>query len=558
VEGGDVETTDQKQTMMTMTSINRLRLLVIPIFFLSFLTIKRSHVFVSSFRNDRDEALESVTIVDSSRELATPAKSTGEAAVDAEATLEHIASTRRRVGLSEEGRVSGIDPIVSRRRVEPSAKNESSYSATDEKPWLVIHVGPPKTATTTIQEALTTDTFQQALQRDNYVYTGAYIRNDGQFQRPKKINQQLKDVRCHMEMSKARQQLSRKNKRQNSPKKAVKEVVSRVPCAKEIVRLLQIFKKRNQSLIISDETLSNAWTAFYDMRNKAPLDFISLRELLSDDWNLLVIIGYRRFVDWLPSAKQQIERWNPHKPRMNKWPDGTRTGGKAVSGVFPDYWKRPRGLAYHYTHEVLAAVDNILPVRIFNMHLTDADDDQLVPVRTNFLCHALPNAPHTCAFSKQMDAATLQEKIANPQQTLSYDMLATAAAAANLIDTVAIKRHDAVLAAQEYHEKVLNQTATDFPVTCPDKSEYETYLNHSLILEKEILPELFATTPALEERHIADFWKSVAQQKYCHIDTAAVLQESQWVTFFWNLRPTTSEGTRLSKALASEHLASVG
>lgn len=389
------------------------------------------------------------------------------------------------------------------------------------KPRLIIHVGPPKTATTTIQETFTSQEWKDMLLIDGVVYTGAFI-NEGGHGAPLPVHQQLRDASCHRAMSQARAT----EHTANTKNRTVFDVVARAPCAQKLLQTLKPYRDAGQSLIVSDETLSFRLNKFHAMKQPAAFDWISLKALLAEDWDISVVVGYRRYMDWLPSAKQQVEQWKPGKPRMNKW---AANGGKAIKGLFPDYWKVQPGssgpMPYFYTDKVINMVRPYVDVQIMNMHSKDQS------VRTTFLCDSLFGAaPHACQVSKRRDKQKENEKISNKAQTLSYDML-TMAAESIIQARPMPKRHDIVLAAQRYHERTLNQTEGDFPLMCPNQADMEAFLEKSMELEHKVLPAFYAG-PEGEQNHRAAFGKAVKRQKYCHIDTATVLKDPRWKEFY--------------------------
>jgi hypothetical protein len=78
-----------------------------------------------------------------------------------------------------------------------------------------------------------------------------------------------------------------------------------------------------------------------DFYSYSSVHFAALEGALAGKWQLLVVVGYRRLYEWLPSAKQQTDRWMPAKRKLNKWPtdSGRRSigggGGKSVEPIMP-------------------------------------------------------------------------------------------------------------------------------------------------------------------------------------------------------------------------------
>jgi hypothetical protein len=246
----------------------------------------------------------------------------------------------------------------------------------------------------------------------------------------------------------------------------------------------------------------------------------------------------------LPSSKQQVERWKPQKSRFNKWSD---EGGKRIENLFPNYWKNAAKstdyIPYRFTdwivNTIYAQAVGSIGVRIMNMHSGNS-------IRTTFFCETLPpnTFPHACEESRQQDRQETMDgviRIANPSQSNAYDQLVMEADAAGLIPNTSEngkrrpRRRAVVLAAQTFHETILNKTVRDFPVVCPNQSELKALLKKSIDLERQILPE-FHGTDLGERQHRIDFWRDVDKNLYCDIDTIKILADPQWINFFVQLR----------------------
>lgn len=159
-----------------------------------------------------------------------------------------------------------------------------------EKPLLLLHIGPPKTATTILQDGFLE--FQDVLlERDNIYYCK------------------------HKESKAAAYKITLCGVNPNST--AADE------CWSNLRERLQNSPGRppDSHVLFSAEPMSigvRHWQ--HRMNRRAPIDWLSVRDQLGQDWRPAVILGYRRLMDWLPSAEQQIWRWNGAKRNLNKWP----------------------------------------------------------------------------------------------------------------------------------------------------------------------------------------------------------------------------------------------
>ena len=368
--------------------------------------------------------------------------------------------------------------------------------------------------------------WKEVLATDNYLYTGVFLTRDVEDTRlAMDVSKKVKDFDCSRSMSNARASL-----REQDFNRTLHDIVSEVPCAKAMLEALEKYRVLNQSLILSDESLGFKAFEYVGIDKKAPLDWISLASLFQPYWDVSVVVVYRRYFDWLPSAKQQMERWTPRKAKMNKW---NAQGGKVPGPLFPDYWKLEPGhslLRYFFADYLVESTRKYLPVTLVNLHYPGGDS-----ARSIFLCHGIPGAKNSCRASRDRDREEEEERMSNPSMTTMYDTLVMAADAAGVIsDTSKVNRRDVTLQAMSYHRDVLNETSVDFPVVCPHETEYEAFLNKSLSLEQMVLPDFFKSQHG-EAEHKEQYWKAVEKKKFCHIDTVKVLENPRWTAFFRSL-----------------------
>lgn len=66
--------------------------------------------------------------------------------------------------------ISYPDANVSRHGTNDDDDHSDDGESKEQKPYFILHVGPPKTATTTLQTEMTK--YGEQLDRDNYVYLG--------------------------------------------------------------------------------------------------------------------------------------------------------------------------------------------------------------------------------------------------------------------------------------------------------------------------------------------------------------------------------------------------
>jgi hypothetical protein len=154
------------------------------------------------------------------------------------------------------------------------------------KPYLVIHVGPPKTGTSTLQDAFTKMSEGGIFAKDNYTYLPGYSLD-------------LMSSTCH-------------SHNKTNDDESLSDSLRKVECWDKTLQGLDPYLKNKTNLIFSSETWS-----FHSIpltgRRCSMVDWPSVYLTLSRDWNLLVVFAYRRYPEWIFSAKQQDDRWKSTK-----------------------------------------------------------------------------------------------------------------------------------------------------------------------------------------------------------------------------------------------------
>lgn len=401
-----------------------------------------------------------------------------------------------------------------------------------DRPYFVFHIGPPKTATTSLQYALTH--YQEMLKQDSYHYLGQTMLSETNMWRHLHGQELtiLKDRPCMRQTS-----LMRRNRKQTKATNAPTEP----RCWSELRQLLRNHREANESLILSEENFS---IKYIEMA-KGPrdsVDWYALAELLAElDYQPLILIGYRRLFDIMPSAKQQWDRWTRTQKSLNFWPG--QMNGRSLQPLFPGVLKDTRlyddyiplkilgKIEWSYTDYLVRAIRPHLPVRLINMHSAS----ESLSLRTYFLCHVLPYAPAACAQSAA-DDLTDPEPRYNPEQSLFYDALTCEAARRGWIDKDSFRRHDVNLALQDYYEKHHGgKVQSDIPLLCPPRDQLDILLERSLVKEEQLWPPNLAE--AWRASHVEAFERAVAAKKFCWIDINATLTtQPQWKEWFTSLR----------------------
>ncbi|CAB9501140.1 expressed unknown protein [Seminavis robusta] len=396
---------------------------------------------------------------------------------------------------------------------------------TDQKrPIFAFHVGPPKTATTYLQYGLTE--YREVLKRDNYRYLGQVMLDQDNMwkQHHGPILSILKDQDCMQAVNKARSKSVPSSK---YPK-----------CWKVLTQLLAHHRKRNESILMSEENFSIKYSSMLNLE-RTSVDWKALADLLREqDWEPLIIVGYRRFSEILPSAKQQWDReilWEwpsgkaKRRPKDDQTPYDDDDAWRRPAPIFPKILDDPRlgsnsyfskaehesdeYVSWSYTDHLVKTISPYLPVRMLNMHQQHLPEMDL---RTYFVCHVLPYAHNTCEESKKDSlqlAASSKEPRNKGQPDFYYDSLVVAAAERGWIDVEKIDRYianEALKAASIDHLLVLD---------CPTAEQLQPVLDASLA--KEVALWGSAMAERWKQDHIRAFNEHLSD--YCGIDVQATL-----------------------------------
>lgn len=438
-----------------------------------------------------------------------------------------------------------------------------------KKPSLTIHIGPHKTASTSLQADLTE--MQDYLRKDNYAYVGRLYQpytnqKTGQLVLNRRPDSPILIAMRHM-FSPANQVCQR--------------TINKTECCSDLQQMLldtyytpfvcgknhesgsvDISKKHPPNILISDEAILkllnqpdfnstyNIWRALY--------------EVLTPTWDVTIVAAYRRFYDWIPSAKSQRDK-PTLEPWKTEWPRSDRgelvQSGIPLQPLFPDVynttrnddtddmlfeWKRHHFLSDNAltTIKMLQEIDQSKRFEMKIYHLYSKKT-----LRSNFLCNVM-RLEHSCRESRRREKHGGSETWINDQNernpdTISkrvnqskvksiaaplayFDAIATTAAEFGLINTSIWRRQKVASMLYEFDRTIhhravdLNLTHLDLilPLKCPTKEQLTKLIRLSLSIEAEYLPKLFYKGHM--DHQIAFQNKVDSKTAYCWIDTDAI------------------------------------
>ena len=376
---------------------------------------------------------------------------------------------------------------------------------TDYRPkrlQLVFHVGPRKTATTTIQTDFTTFQDKQIFEQDGWEYMGRL---------------------CHPHLSKSGGKMvynCRWSRLLELGRKAMK------PCAdnrqkicvnKQFLEELDVQYARGKNLVLSDESWgSSKWgsRAHYEaLRDAIP----------SDKWEVTIITGYRRFFEWLPSDMFQNARLDH---TMQTWHEVWPPEGQEIEGVFPNVYKKwYHGGDHVFTDWVVECVGDTFPLKILDIH------DKTTGVRTNLVCNMM-DMPNACRFSRELDKEGNHTYMNSHDSALHvfFDTITFRAAKRGWVDTSKYERPVVREALAKFTEDILKLTPVELDRDCPSESQLEEHLQESLRVERRVFGDKIALQREVDTREA--FQTRVDDKFFCGVDAEAVLNRNEFRTFF--------------------------
>jgi hypothetical protein len=104
------------------------------------------------------------------------------------------------------------------------------------------------------------------------------------------------------------------------------------------------------------------------------------------------------------------------------------------------------------------------------------------------------------------------------------------------VPITAMEMHEAMRTAiQRHQETTLSMTTQDFPMTCMSRDQADIFLDMSLRMEKEVLPDYYASANG-EEQHRQGFEKSFQRNRFCNVDVAAVVEDDSSLRDFVSMK----------------------
>ena len=389
-----------------------------------------------------------------------------------------------------------------------SANNETNENKEkDDKPLLILHVGPPKTGTKSIQDALNSQ--KNRLWGDSYFY---YHKVERMYPMKGDQDQNLIDSQFQWELFEFQ----------------LKYLEPIGYWQEQVAPLLEYMRKfAKKNVVLSAEE--------FCFENHFPDNFFSwglLRSSLDDKWNVKVIVTYRRYFEWITSwyYRMHAQKWTFLENAHHAFYSGTK-----LNQTFLRFYNETMMEARRLEKEgkQMDAHPTIFAQSKFSKHFSNVaifngynssnktSDKRKRTLEESFVCDMIPNAKATCKYFKNAE----DEILNNPTVDSNFAKILHILHVKEMITKTQLR---AVLAKYsafqaEFASKLMKKKNKfpGLPYNCLSKVELDKLLEISLSFEKYLLPE-WTSNYKVQQEHINDFQSAVQKKKFCDVDFDAL------------------------------------
>uniref|UniRef100_A0A7S1BDD7 Uncharacterized protein n=1 Tax=Corethron hystrix TaxID=216773 RepID=A0A7S1BDD7_9STRA len=280
--------------------------------------------------------------------------------------------------------------------------------------------------------------------------------------------------------------------------------------------------------------------------------FLESIDKLRDEWDMTLVVGYRRYFEWIVSAynslikvKKGLPNWLwPHlqdksdPPEMEKmiqfryWYKGLQNR-TAWSSTHYNWAKFLVG-RYHPTDWTIRRYKRRFgqdfKVKLYNMH-------QEGDIFANFACHAFNDAGTFCSILKKEEGKKAPRM--NPTRPIEYDRLIMKAYKDGILFTPRSRERTRQITGEKLKNIEKNH---ELKYLCLEKEEAEQLLKLSIEYEKKVYRQYFplpenkksraAYFKKLEASHRSSFNEYLLSHKFCNWDVDSILQNDIYVVDF--------------------------
>lgn len=340
-------------------------------------------------------------------------------------------------------------------------------------PAVFLHIGPPKTGTTSLQDYLACNT--EILSKYNTMFLGKVNYKDVEQCEsvPTDFDRPMVQYRSERGMRKLRA---------------------------EIIKL----RLQDQSVILSDEDYGNV-----------PVELLG--KLFANMTHVYPIVAYRRYYDWLLSYYKFTYQPKWYEPMWNNW-EGHKTDSIPSFRAFLkefDGASHPTLKLMHMFSGILQEVteESTCP-QVLNLHEGEITEQIMTVVTGTNHTDKLPaptasNVNHAAQFAVDMERLALK----------LYHQ--------GIVPRYLARRKFVSMLQSQLDVMYVNSTP---PLDCFSAEEENALLNKTKVAESMIVPDYFQS-PEGEVALVSGFWRASIKKSFCNIDLDAMLNEDAWLQF---------------------------
>jgi hypothetical protein len=392
-----------------------------------------------------------------------------------------------------------VDVPEKNENIEDDIDNENEVDKVqtmkDKKPHLFLHVGPQKTASSSLQSTLDKlSHLTNELKDDNFYY--------------KHITPEMGDFDCETDHWGGFHNCIASDKLKSLIRKA---------------------RDEGKNLLLTDENLDENFVR-------------GLRDAIDDDdWNVTVIVMYRRIHEWLLSWYNQINKTTnidskgdvlfndegiPFRTEHKHWPDHSGINIPDFSTWYKEYtryWKPTELVDMHQSIKFYNLYNESFKnnVRLYNMH----NEGDLV---TDFICNII-GATYACEEYKKNVEVYKKEEEKNSSIDLDHDIIAVHAYNQGHIDKT-LTRAGVAEAVTTY----IKESGKIIPRKCD--TEVTDQVRNWLIDSEKVMSGDRNWAKIKEDELLQVYESYTTKGELCDVDKDAILLDQDWLHFFHSLK----------------------
>lgn len=379
--------------------------------------------------------------------------------------------------------------------------NDRVHIHYEKQPTLILHVGPPKTGSTSIQDALRMSK-RRLWNEDSYFY----------FQK------------AQNEETEQGSKASRDSEfKWNTLERQLKEQ-KHVDYWNDVSGILDHMLREGKNIIISAEEL--CFERFPDNEFTWKTVLPTLKK-----WNVEIIVTYRRYYEWVTSWYYQSISNNLRfqasidlKPNFRDRYIQFETFLNQMLTEAHQLKNRGRWMDAHPTQYAMRKFGRRFKnIKILNMYNSSRDGNTV----ESFFCEMISNAKSTCNFFKHVNV-----KHKNMAVNRDFAILIHASFDRGLLSNEAFRSFFSNFEYKEFiFREELKKRKIQLPYKCISNNVLDEVLQISLSFEEHMFPEWFSLDKVKSD-HETGFWKAVAENKFCEIDLDTIFSEKIYQPIF--------------------------